>query len=87
MIRKAEREKHKAKWLASGLSKKAYSESVGIKYATFISWFKQGSGLGKFEKLEVKGVEEELEIVLPNGIRIYSRQRLDANLLKVLRSV
>lgn len=89
MTKESERQDHIAYWEQSGQTKKAYCESAGIKYATFISWFrnKVESQEGQFVKLEKKSTLSGLEILLPNGIRIYSQQSLSEELLNVLQNV
>ena len=86
-MKRSEREAHKQAWEASETSKKGYCELNGIKYPTFISWFQEKASLPSFQKIEIKAQPQELEIVLPNGIRIYSRQRMDSKFLKLLQSV
>lgn len=91
-MNKEQRALHLLNWQKSGQTKKAYSESIGIKYGTFISWFinKVPSVAGRFRKLASKGEPEpldRLEIVLPNGVRIYSPQKLSLALLKDLHRV
>ena len=83
------RSAHIAKWEQSGQSKKAYCEAAGIKYGTFISWFKKEVPLepGRFRKLEQSEQRYHLEILLPNGIRILSEQKLSLELLKSLQNV
>ena len=87
--KKSERVQHILNWEQSGQSKKHYSQSVGIKYATFISWFKQEDTgpAGRFHKIEARTNPEEIEIVLPNGIRVYTRAVLTSTLLKTLQDV
>jgi hypothetical protein len=92
MTKASERNDHIAYWQQSGQTKKAYCELAGIKYATFISWFKNqpDPSAGQFVKLEKKMTQEvsgRLEILLPNGIRIYSSQELSVELLKNLQDV
>ncbi len=89
MTKKSERIAHIAYWQQSGQTKKAYCESSGIKYATFISWFREkgSSQEGQFVKLEKNSVLNGLEILLPNGIRIYSQDSLSLDLLKTLQNV
>jgi transposase-like protein len=41
---KMEREEHVARWKESGLSKSAYAKAVGIKPATFYTWFNEPEG-------------------------------------------
>ena len=88
-MKSKQREAHITKWQQSGQTKKAYSKEFGIKYATFISWFKKKVPFlgGRFLKLENSREADRLEIVLPNGIRIYSCQKLDLRLLKDLQNV
>ncbi len=89
MTKESERQDHIAYWEQSGQTKKAYCESAGIKYATFISWFRNtpSSQQGQFVKLEKKSTMGGLEILLPNGIRIYSSEHLTVELLKALQNV
>lgn len=68
MTKESERINHIAYWQQSGQTKKAYCELAGIKYATFISWFKKGTPEqeGQFIKLEKPERGAGLEILLPN---------------------
>lgn len=90
-MKKSERIDHINYWRQSGQTKKAYSELAGIKYATFISWFKnkeQGkSETGNFVKITKAAERSELEIVFPNGIRLFSTSVITIELLKDLQSV
>ena len=87
----SERATHKAQWAQSGQSKKAYSEQAGIKYATFISWFKpehSKSVEGRFIALpSATSQDYSLNILLPNGIRLSTQQPLTTTLLKNLYDV
>jgi len=89
MTKESERLNHISYWEQSGQTKKAYSELAGIKYATFISWFRNKplEQDGKFIKLEKSERPSVIEIVLPNGIRIFSDQYLSLELLKTLQDV
>jgi len=89
MTKRAERLNHISYWQQSGQTKKAYCELAGIKYATFISWFKNEEEpiSGNFVKLEKVEQIGGLEIVFPNGIRLYSSDTLTLDLLKSLQSV
>lgn len=89
MTKKSERLNHISYWEQSGQTKKAYCELAGIKYATFISWFKNKplEGDGQFVKLEEVERVGRLEILLPNGIRIFSEQSLSLELFKTLQNV
>ncbi|MFK8101354.1 MAG: IS66 family insertion sequence element accessory protein TnpB [Saprospiraceae bacterium] len=89
-MEKSQRIQHIKYWEQSGQSKKAYCELAGIKYATFMSWFKLKEEeviSGQFLKLEKPKDIMGLEIVLPNGIRIYSEENLTVDLIKTLQSV
>ena len=85
-MKRIEREAHKQAWQESGKSKKAYCESEGIKYLTFISWFKEKIPGGTFQKIKVKERVEEIELLFPNGIRLYSRQKINLEFLKIIQS-
>ncbi len=89
MTKESERLNHISYWQQSGQTKKAYCELAGIKYATFISWFRNKplEQDGKFIKLEKLEGSSGIEIVLPNGIRIFSEQSLSLELLKTLQDV
>jgi len=89
MTKESERLNHISYWQQSGQTKKAYCELAGIKYATFISWFRNKplEKEGKFVKLDKPPEAFGLEIVLPNGIRIFSEQYLSLELLKMLQDV
>lgn len=86
-MQRTEREFHKQAWLESGKTKKAYCELAGIKYPTFMSWFKKEGGLGSFKKIVSRADQlEGIEILFPNGIRLYSRQQINVDFLKMLQS-
>ena len=88
-MKKIERENHISYWRQSSQTKKAYCELVGIKYATFISWFKpqQENKPGSFVKVEKTDSSSGVEIIFPNGIRLYSEEVVTLGLLKALQSV
>ncbi len=88
-MEKSQRIQHLDYWQQSGQTKKAYCEMAGIKYATFMSWFKlkEAAISGQFLKLEKSNHVSGLKIVLPNGIQIYSEERLTLDLLNTLQSV
>ena len=89
-MKSSERAKHISYWQQSGQSKKAYCESAGIKYPTFMSWLKKQNGLvktGGFVKIEKPKRNSRLEIVFSSGIRIYCQEELTIDLLKKLQSV
>ena len=87
----SERASHKLQWQESGQTKKAYCEEVGIKYATFISWFKpecSKTASGGFISLSVDDWQNySTEILLPNGIRLRTQAPLTTGLLKNLYDV
>ena len=89
MTKKSERLNHISYWEQSGQTKKAYCELAGIKYTTFISWFRKETPEqeGQFIKLEEPERVSGLEILLPNGIRIFSEEYLSLELLKTLQNV
>lgn len=88
-MEKTDRQQHIEYWRASGQSKKAYCELAGIKYPTFMSWFKKldKEQVGEFIKLEKSTLPNRLEIVFPNGIHLYSSVSLTSDLIKTLLSV
>ena len=88
-MKKQERQNHIKTWRKSGQSKKQYSESMGIKYPTFISWFKNTGEeqVGGFVKVEKVTRSTGFELVFPNGIRLYTEDRLSLDLLKTLQNV
>ena len=85
----AQRELHKSNWSKSGWSKKAYCQSVGINYGTFISWLKQAlaSQSGTFLALPAAPPTYSTRIVLPNGIELTIIEPLSNELLKTLYHV
>ncbi|MCP4977970.1 MAG: IS66 family insertion sequence element accessory protein TnpB [Maribacter sp.] len=88
-MKKSERADHISYWRQSGQTKKAYCDLAGIRYATFISWFKnqEVDKLGHFVKLEKSDQSKGLEIMFTNGIRLYCDEALTIDLLKALQSV
>jgi len=86
-----DRAAHKSKWAQSGQSKKSYSEQAGIKYATFISWFKTDSiesESGKFIALPTSNSASScVEISFPNGICLKLQEPLTRELLSHLYHV
>jgi len=89
-MEKSERLQHIEYWRQSGQSKKEYCALAGIKYPTFMSWFKkldEVKEVGGFIKLEKETIVHRHEIVFPNGIRLYSSARLTADLIESLQNV
>jgi hypothetical protein len=86
---KAERLTHIQRWQASGLSRPDYSRKHGLKYSTFLSWFKQeepSSEPGKFVVLpQSSPTLSPITISFPNGIRLAYEGELDQALIQYLR--
>ena len=80
---------HIRNWRASGLSRPAYSRKHGLKYSTFLSWFKQevaSPESGKFVALPQSPVSSRMiAISFPNGIRLEYEGDLDEALIQYLR--
>ena len=94
-MRKEDKQSHIAEWSSSGKSKKAYCLEKGIKYATFLYWIKTRErttdtdveGKGKFVRLPSFSTEKTLEVVLPNGLRIYNASLSDIDLIRALYGI
>ena len=78
-------------WRESGLTRPAYCVEQGLKYGTFMSWFKleaeQGTSTeGKFVALS-SGPESSgfVALIFPNGIRVQYSGQLTAELIKQLQ--
>ena len=96
ITKKSERKRHILAWHQSGESKKQYCARVSIKYATFMTWLSQGlleqeseASLGGFVELSSCAelpprTSADMEIIFPNGIRLYGKGCIDAHLLKSL---
>lgn len=88
---KTERLNHLRYWRKSGQTKKVYCDHAGIKYATFMSWFKleEPSSLsqGQFIKLEESQLNSGYEIYFPNGIRVSTKSTMSIEVLQYLQSV
>jgi hypothetical protein len=87
---KAERLKHMQSWRASGLSRPEYSRQHGLKYSTFLSWFKQElprPKVGKFIALPASpSMSSLVTISFPNGIRLEYTGKLDQGLIQYLQN-
>lgn len=87
--KKSERLSHIQRWRASGLSRPEYSRKHGLKYSTFLSWFKQevpSPEPGKFVALPQSHATSSLiTISFPNGIRLEYEGELDQGLIQYLR--
>lgn len=85
---KAERQWHITSWQSSGQSKKAYCESQGLNYGTFMSWFKQSEILGSdFIALSPSHGSGRMSIELPNGVCVHYSGELNGALLQMLSHV
>ena len=88
--KKAERLAHIESWRSSGLSRPEYSLRHGLKYSTFLSWFKQegpNPKPGKFVALADSGHKSLLiRISFPNGIRLEYEGELDEALIQYLQN-
>ena len=87
--KKADRLAHIANWRTSGLSRPAYSRHHGLKYSTFLSWFKQDKPdpePGKFVALTSAGNEGAvMTIIFPNGIRLEYDGIVEQSLIQYLK--
>ena len=87
--KKADRDAHIRDWEASGLSRPEYSRKHGLKYSTFLSWFKReapGPEPGKFIVLAPSQSSSSLiSISFPNGIRLEYEGELNQALIQYLR--
>jgi len=94
-----DRQRHIAVWSESGLSRPAYCRESGLKYSTFMSWFKTeseagvpiGQAAGRFVALAV-GCEQleslgEVVVRFPNGMSVQFQCIVDASLFKLLSDV
>ncbi len=86
---KADRLAHVQAWRSSALSRADYCRQHGIKYNTFLTWFKleaETAEPGKFVALpqsqEASGI---IAIIFPNGIRVEYSGKLTENLLQYLQ--
>lgn len=63
-----------ADWQQSGKSKRSYCRENGINEAVFYYWFtrsnEQLSETGKFIIIEEDRIENEIELIYPNGVRL-----------------
>jgi hypothetical protein len=88
-MKRSERLAHVQAWRESGLTRPAYCRKHGLKYGTFMSWFKleeQPRAVGNFVALasgsEISGL---IEIIFPNGIRVQYSGSLDSELIRQLQ--
>ena len=96
--KKAKRLAHVQSWRTSGLSRPQYCRKHGLKYATFMSWFKQGlipstpdvgvrvSEPGKFIALaQQESTSSLIAISFANGIRIEYEGQVSQELIQYLQ--
>jgi hypothetical protein len=90
-ITQAERLAHIQSWRSSGLSRPKYCHESGIKYSTFLSWFKQEvdqNSTGRFVALdEMEEYSGQLTIIFSNGIRVEYGGTLSERLIQILQNV
>lgn len=77
-------------WESTNLSRKQFSESRSLCYASFLKWSKQYTSQQESEDCFIK-LEDNLgvltKIFLPNGVVIQTDQMLSVTLLKSLSNV
>jgi len=81
-------------WEQTNLSRKQYSISESLSYASFLSWTKKygtesndlDDSNASFVKLE-SGARYVSKILLPNGVVIQTEECLSGNLLRLLLNV
>lgn len=90
-MKRSERLGHVHAWRESGLTRPAYCREHGLKYGTFMSWFKlepekSATNEGTFVALsngpDISGL---VDIQFPNGIRVQYSGKLTAELIKQLQ--
>jgi len=92
---KSERRAHLRAWASSGMSRPAYCRANGLKYSTFMRWFKsepqpdiEPMVKGHFVALPSSGtmydLTQNIEVHFPNGIRLQIHGQLTPSLLKML---
>lgn len=87
---KADRLAHVQAWRSSGLSRADYCRQHGIKYSTFLTWFKLEADAyvpGKFVALpQSQAPSGVIAITFPNEIRVEYSGELTENLLQYLQN-
>ncbi len=90
-MKKQEWQAHVESWKVSAQSKKSYAAEHGLKYATFVyhtNRIEADLMPGSFKKLIPTQVTGSVEILLPNGVRIFLPVgALDSGLLIELNNV
>jgi hypothetical protein len=87
---KTERLAHVQAWRSSGLTRPVYCREQGLNYGTFMSWCKlveaPAPPVGKFVVLPSPAeVEDSVEIIFANGIRLHYRGVLSRELIQYLQ--
>lgn len=89
-MKRSDRLAHVRAWRESGLTRPAYCVEQGLKYGTFMSWFKleaeEGKSMeGKFVALSSASENAGfVKIIFPNGIHVQYSGELTAELIKQL---
>jgi len=87
---KADRLAHVQAWRVSGMSRPEYCRKHGLKYSTFLTWFKLEKDTevpGKFVALpQSQEHPEMIAISFPNGIRLEYSGALTESLLQYLQN-
>lgn len=83
-----QRKNYVRSWEQTEMSRKQFSKSNSLCYASFLSWTKKyGEVLeSSFIKLE-DSFSNGMKIVLPNGVSIQTEQKISGTLLKMLLDV
>ena len=86
---KSEKLSHVAAWGKSELSRPAYCRQHGLKYPTFMSWFKleaESKAPGKFIAISKELSKPELVINFPNGINLHYCGNISEELIQLLQN-
>ncbi len=82
-----ERLEHIAAWRASNLSRPEYCKQKGLKYPTFMRWFKlEKEEEGKFIALSRQEPIDPMVIQFPNGIRVEYQGQFTQGLIDLLQN-
>lgn len=88
-MKRTDRLAHVQAWRGSGLTRPHYCRRHGLKYGTFMSWFKlesQPREVGNFVALaSASEIAGQVEIIFPNGIRVQYSGSLDSELIRQLQ--
>ena len=83
-----QRKDYVSSWEQTEMSRKQFSKSNSLCYASFLSWTKKygEEQQSSFIKLE-DTFSNRMKIVLPNGVSIQTDQKMSGTLLKMLLDV